>query len=154
MLGLPPLRYLRKTTLIFVVVFLCFLGHRLYVMFCHAPANDVAPTELVKNSYSVVCRNIVNGAPFGVDSVFQEHSRLYYYSPLKSVDWGMPGDSVRHVWFSGADTVERVACEVLGNFCVSSIAPELLHGGQWSVDAIQGSKLLSSRQFKVEAAGL
>ena len=31
MQGLPPIRYIRKTTLFFLVVFLCFIAHRILV---------------------------------------------------------------------------------------------------------------------------
>ncbi len=152
MLGLPPFRYLRKTTLVFALLFLFFLGHRIGVSF-HSP-EDTTPLDLEpeKMLYSVVCRNIVSGSPFGIDSSFQERSRLYYYS-LIGVRGTNLREPLRHIWFCGIDTLQNAPCTVADSICSSSISPELLHQGEWSVDLVQGRKLLSSRQFKVEAAG-
>ena len=131
---LPPLRYIRKTTLVFLVVFLCFIAHRIFVsvsgmeQFQHA-TKDEKKTPI----FSAVCRNIVGGAPFGVDSIFPVHTRLHFYSELPKLSWDIPQNTIED------------ACE-------SSIAPKNLGPGEWSVDAVNGRKLLSSRQFKVEPA--
>ena len=150
---LPPLRYIRKTTLVFLVVFLCFIAHRIFVsvsgmeQFQHA-TKDEKKTPI----FSVVCRNIVGGAPFGVDSIFPVHTRLHFYSELPKLSWDIPQNTIRHVWYNGADTVQIVYCTMLEDACESSIAPKNLGPGEWSVDAVNGRKLLSSRQFKVEPA--
>jgi hypothetical protein len=101
----------------------------------------------------VVCRNIVGGLPFGVDSVFQVHTRLHYYSEVPKLLWDVPVErKIKHIWFNGADTVQQVFCTLSDSTCESSIAPLLLAPGEWSVDAVEGRRLLSSRQFKVEPA--
>ena len=148
---MPPLRYIRKTTLIFLVVFLSFIGHRIFVSFS-AMENQQRKEEIKKSSplYSVICRNIVGGSPFGVDSVFPLHTRLHYYAELPKRAWAVPDGKIVHVWFNGADTVQKVVCTLAENACESSIAPQKLVPGDWSLDAVSGRKLLSSRQFKVE----
>lgn len=151
MKGLPPLRYLRKTTIVFLVVFLCFIAHCAYVALAKpARVSESSHASDSKIPYSVVCGNIVGGAPFGVDSVFPPHMRLHYYSELPKLAWDVPGRKVLHIWYNGADTVQKVACTLSDSACESSIAPKLLVSGEWSVDAVEGRKLLSSRQFRVE----
>ncbi len=151
MKGLPPLRYLRKTTLVFLVVFLCFIVHCVYVALdgSERVQEDGGASE-TKTLASVVCRNIVGGAPFGVDSVFPVHTRLYYYAELPTFAWDVPDRKVLHIWYNGADTVQKSFCTVSKSSCESSLAPQQLVPGEWSVDAVEGRKLLSSRQFRVE----
>ncbi|MCK9182516.1 MAG: hypothetical protein M0P13_06530 [Fibrobacteraceae bacterium] len=152
MQGLPPLRYLRKTTIVFLAVFLCFLGRRIYIAM-NADDGTVDITQSIdKPEYSVVCRNIIGGSPFGIDSVFPSRSRLYYYSMMPKLGWEAPQRQMMHIWFYGADTVQKVLCTPVDDACESSISPELLHAGDWSVDFVEGRNLLASRQFKVEAA--
>lgn len=154
MQGLPPVRYIRKTTLVFLVVFLCFIAHRLYVSVNDLESKKVNLThEDSLVTFNVVCRNIVGGLPFGVDSVFQVHTRLHYYSEVPKLLWDVPVErKIKHIWFNGADTVQQVFCTLSDSTCESSIAPLLLAPGEWSVDAVEGRRLLSSRQFKVEPA--
>lgn len=153
MKGLPPLRYLRKTTLIFLVVFLCFIAHCIYVALDRTEKlPDESGVSEAKTLTNVVCRNIVGGAPFGVDSVFPVHTRLHYYSELPKLAWEVPDRRVRHIWYNGADTVQKSFCVLSDSSCESSIAPQLLVPGEWSVDAVEGRKLLSSRQFRVESS--
>ena len=72
----PPLRNLRKTTIVVLAVFLGFLVHRIVVAYFGDVAfRDSAEAEL-SLAQSVVCSHIVNGSPFGVDSVFEEGMRL------------------------------------------------------------------------------
>ncbi len=151
MKGLPPLRYLRKTTLVFLVVFLCFIVHCIYVALgSPEKVREDGIVSETKTLASVVCRNIVGGAPFGVDSVFPLHTRLYYYAELPTFAWDVPDRKVWHIWYNGADTVQKSPCTLSKSSCESSLAPQLLVPGEWSVDAVEGRKLLSSRQFRVE----
>ncbi len=149
--NVPPFRYVRKTTLVLLTVFISFFVHRVIVSFSgdgtDGNAFDNSP---VKQLNGVVCRNIVDGAPFGVDSVFPMHTRLHFYSELPKLSWDVPDRKILHIWYNGADTVGKVWCKVDGNSCESSLAPQLLSAGDWSVDAVDGRKLLSSRQFRVE----
>ena len=79
---LPPLRNLRKTTVLVIAVFLGFLIHWILVAnWGRETIRDSAEAEL-SLAQSVVCSHIVNGSPFGVDSVFEEGMRLYYYSTV------------------------------------------------------------------------
>ena len=154
MQGLPPIRYIRKMTLFFLVFFLCFIAYLIFVSVNDLEAKKAHQTDKdSKAAYSVVCRNIVGGLPFGVDSVFQVHTRLHYYSAVPKLLWDVPVErKIKHIWFNGADTVQQVFCVMADTTCESSIAPVLLAPGEWSVDAVEGRRLLSSRQFKVEPA--
>ena len=77
MAKIPPLRNLRKTTILVIAVFLGFLIHRIVVAYMgDYSIRDYAEAELTL-AQSVVCSHIVNGSPFGVDSVFEEGMRLY-----------------------------------------------------------------------------
>lgn len=149
MAKLPPLRNLRKTTIIVIAVFLGFLIHRLIIIALgDTTVQETVETELTL-AQSVVCSHIVNGTPFGVDSVFEEGTRLYYYSTVSSVaQYGE--DTLMHVWFNGADTVQKLACNMSQDVCLTTIVPNLLKPGEWSVDLVVGHKLLSTRQFIVE----
>ncbi|MCQ2054522.1 MAG: hypothetical protein MJY82_04425 [Fibrobacter sp.] len=166
----PPLRSIRKTTILVLVVFLAFFVHRFYDMWVEDHAvQDVAETEL-SPAQSVVCRNVVRGTPFGVDSVFEENTRLYFYSTISNAV-RVSADSLVHIWFWGTDTIQVLPCDVKMadnrkgiedkpdvspsdfNVCHTEISPTLLKPGEWSVDLVAGRKLLSSRQFLIEAAG-
>lgn len=149
---LPPLRYLRKTTLLILAVFFCFIVHWIFSLFSPDEVSDGFPQAgKEKPVYSVVCRNIVSGSPFGIDSVFPLHTRLYYYSEVPQLAWNVPDRRIRHIWYHGGDAVLSVRCVMADSACESSIAPQQLFPGEWSVDAVEGKRLLSSRQFKVEA---
>lgn len=149
MAKLPPLRNLRKTTIVVVAVFLGFLIHRIVVVALgNATVQESVETELTL-AQSVVCSHIVNGTPFGVDSVFEEGTRLYYYSMVSSAAL-QSSDTLMHIWFNGADTVLKAPCNMSQDICLTTIVPNLLKPGEWSVDLIQGHKLLSTRQFLVE----
>ena len=66
---LPPLRNLRKTTVLVIAVFLGFLIHWILVAnWGRATIRDSAEAEL-SLAQSVVCSDIVKGWPVGVDSV-------------------------------------------------------------------------------------
>ena len=109
---------------------------------------DYAEAEL-SLAQSVVCSHIVNGSPFGVDSSFEEGMRLYYYSTVSSA-LQLKDDTLMHIWFNGADTVQKLACDMTQDVCLTTIAPALLKAGEWSVDLVAGRRLLSTRQFIVE----
>ncbi len=149
MAKLPPLRNLRKTTIIVIAVFLGFLIHRLVIIALGSTTvQETVETELTL-AQSVVCSHIVNGTPFGVDSVFGEGTRLYYYSVVSSAAQ-LGSDTLMHIWFNGADTVQKSACNMSQDVCLTTIVPNLLKPGEWSVDLVVGHKLLSTRQFVVE----
>ncbi len=149
MAKIPPLRNLRKTTILVIAVFLGFLIHRIVVAYMgDYSVRDYAEAELTL-AQSVVCSHIVNGSPFGVDSVFEEGMRLYYYSTVSSA-LQLGGDTLMHIWFNGADTVQKLACDMTQDICLTTIVPSLLKPGEWSVDLVAGRKLLATRQFTVE----
>lgn len=149
MAKIPPLRNLRKTTIFVIVVFLGFLIHRIVVAYMgDYSVRDYAEAELTL-AQSVVCSHIVNGSPFGIDSVFEEGMRLYYYSTVSSA-LQLGGDTLMHIWFNGSDTVQKLACDMTQDVCLTTIVPKLLSPGEWSVDLVAGRKLLSTRQFVVE----
>ena len=149
MAKIPPLRNLRKTTILVIAVFLGFLIHRIVVAYMgDYSVRDYAEAELTL-AQSVVCSHIVNGSPFGVDSVFEEGMRLYYYSTVSSA-LQLGGDTLMQIWFNGADTVQKLACDMTQDICLTTIVPSLLKPGEWSVDLVAGRKLLATRQFTVE----
>lgn len=151
MAGLPPLRYLRKSTALLALIFLIFFVHRVLVEMRGAElAPPVEPTPLAQ---SVLCRNIVGGAPFGADSVFfAGRNRVYVVSKWTDRSWGKT-DSLRHLWYRGGDVVLSEGCRKEPGYCSSSLAPEQLTAGDWSVDLVWGTRLLSSRQFRVLGDG-
>ena len=98
----------------------------------------------------------MQGTPFGVDSLFEENIRLYFYSTVSDVK-SFSLDTLKHVWFQGLDTIQVEICMVVDSkqsgvaSCHTEISPKLLKPGEWSVDLVAGRKLLSSRQFRIEA---
>lgn len=152
MAGIPPLRYLRKSTALLALIFSVFFIHRLLVGFVGSPAVTGADS-MPPLAQSVICRNIVNGSPFGVDSVFMAgRTRVYVVSSWKSHSLGM-GDTLRHIWYKNGDVIQSEDCGQVEDVCASSAAPEILLPGDWSVDLVLGRRLLSSRQFRVSGAG-
>lgn len=149
MTRVTTLRNLRKTTIIAVAVFFGFLIHRI-VAFCleDVSIRFASDTEL-NQAQSVVCSHIVNGSPFGVDSVFEEGTRLYFFSML-STSLKTESDTLMHIWYNGADTVQKSVCNVSMGVCHTTLVPNLLKPGEWSVDLAIGRRLLSTRQFIVE----
>lgn len=159
MAGIPPLRNIRKTTVLVLLVFFAFFVHRFIDIWIedHAVA-DVAETEL-SPAQSVICRNVVRGTPFGVDSVFDVNTRLYFYSTISNVKQ-FSKDTLKHIWFWGTDTIQVLLCESKTEssqadvgVCHTEISPKLLKPGEWSVDLVVGRKLLSSRQFMIDSTG-
>lgn len=150
MAGLPPLRSMRKTTVVLIVVFLAFVAHRI-IAFVLDDSNikDVENTEL-SLAQGVVCRHIVKETPFGADSVFEEGSRLYFYTIISNA---LQYDSLLHVWYKGMDTVQVLPCKVRKDYeaCYTEISPSMLTPGEWSVDLVLGRRLLYSEQFLIES---
>ncbi len=145
----PPLRNLRKTTVFAIVVFLSFFVHRFVSFFIDDSVNfsDNSDIEL-SPANSVVCRHIVNGEPFGSDSVFEENTRLYVFSSITN-SARYQEDTLVHIWFLGIDTIAVEPCNLTGDVCSSMLAAELVELGEWSVDLVAGRKLLASRQFRI-----
>lgn len=147
--ALPPLRYLRKTTLLMAVVLFSFLSHRVYVSFNQSFfSEDRALASVKKKVNGVICRNIIEDEPFGVDSVFQENTRLYFYAQFQDTLL-LHTSPVLQVWYLGADTILSKACVFKDGVCISSIRPDLLKAGKWSVDLVQEKKLWLSLEFLV-----
>ena len=167
MAGIPPLRNLRKTTLVVALVFLAFFVHRFVTFWMDDSSLQTFSGAELTPAQSVVCRDVVRGTPFGVDSVFEETTRLYFYSTISNAV-RYSGDTLLHIWFWGTDTIQKVPCilkveeirkgvETRGqsqtglSVCHTEIAPKLLKPGEWSVDLVAGRKLLSSKQFRIES---
>lgn len=149
MAKVSPLRNLRKTTIIVVAVFFGFLVHRIISVALEDVSIQSSPDAELTLAQSVVCSHIVNGSPFGVDSVFEEGTRLYYYSTLSS-SLMLGSDTLVHIWYNGGDTIQKSICNVSAGVCHTTIVPSLLKPGEWSVDLAAGRKLLSTQQFLVE----
>lgn len=140
-------RQLRKTSLFFLILFLVFVVHRVFNLFVEHSTQDGSIVELTspREAESVICHNIVGGAAFGIDSLFTENTRVYFYSRLM-LD-SIPPLELR--WFCGKDTMLITPCVCNGNICTSSMSPERLRIGEWSVDLVSGKKIIDSRQFLV-----
>lgn len=148
MTKVQPLRNLRKTTILVIAVFLGFLIHRIAVLCMDDVAiQDSADSELIA-AQGVVCSHIVNGSPFGVDSVFDVDSRVFFYTTV-SIATLAEEDTLIHIWFNGADTVLKAPCRLSGETCYTTLTPKLMKEGEWSVDFVADRKLLATRQFKV-----
>ncbi|MCF0222842.1 MAG: hypothetical protein HUK20_01095 [Fibrobacter sp.] len=145
-----PLRNLRKTTIVALAVLLSFFLHRVVIFFMDGDVVVESTETELSLAQSVLCSHIVNGSPFGIDSVFEEGSRLYYYSTVSAVAIG-DADTLMHIWFNGPDTVQKSFCKLSQESCYTSISPKLLKPGEWSVDLVAERKLLSTRQFVVES---
>ena len=111
MAGIPPLRNIRKTTVILVAVLLAFLVHRTVAYLSTDDSiKDAGNTEL-SLAQGTVCRHIVKETPFGADSVFEEGSRLYFYTTISSALKDRE-DTLWHVWYHGMDTVQVLPCNL------------------------------------------
>lgn len=152
MAGLPPLRRLRKTTIFLTVLFLLFFIHRMINFIAWERRSGTEENQSPIFATGVICANIVNKMPFGIDSVFQGNSRLYFYTTLRDFIPEHP-DSLRHVWYYGDSLTWDVFCQFSDNHCISSISSELLRTGEWSVDFRTEKKLLANRQFRIDAEG-
>ena len=167
MAGIPPLRNLRKTTIVVVIVFVAFFLHRFIDFWMESSSLQDAYGVELSPVQSVICRDVVRGTPFGVDTVFEENTRLYFYSTISNAA-SYSGDTLLHIWFWGTDTIQKERCVLKENdirkvkdersssksgfsVCHSEISPKLLKPGEWSVDLVAGRKLLSSKQFRIES---
>ena len=145
----PPLRNLRKTTIVVVAVFLAFFIHRI-VDFCLeevAVREDTSEVEQA-SAKGVVCTHVINGSPYGMDTTFDANTRLFFYSTAFKSSYA-EGDTLYHVWYNGLDTIQKSPCHLNGESCVSFLEARRVQPGEWSVDFLTGRKLLASRQFKV-----
>ncbi len=152
MAGIPPLRNIRKTTVILAAVLLAFLVHRTVAYLSTDDSiKDAGNTEL-SLAQGTVCRHIVKETPFGADSVFEEGSRLYFYTTVSSALKDRE-DTLWHVWYHGMDTVQVLPCNLKkdSEACITEILPALLKPGEWSVDLVSGRKLLYSQQFAIDS---
>ena len=148
MTKVQPLRNLRKTTILVIAVFLGFLIRRIVVFAMDDVAiQDSAESELTV-AQGVVCSHIVNGSPFGIDSVFDMDTRLYFYTSVSRAALA-DEDTLLHVWSNGADTIMKIPCHLSGETCYTTVDPKLMKEGEWSVDFVADRKLLATRQFKV-----
>jgi hypothetical protein len=147
-LGLPPLSRLRKGAALLVLLLVVFAISR-FVLWLTPQTQKQEPW--VAPATTVLCHNVADSRPLGIDSVFQQGGfRVYAYSY-----WDTPlfsSDSLWHVWYRGGQAVQTSYCAPAGKLCFTSMAPESLSVGHWSVDLIQNSRLLSSRQFSIIAA--
>ena len=76
----PPLRNLRKTTILAMVFFLGFFVHRMVLFFIDDEVSFTDNSDIeLSPANSVVCRHIVNGEPFGSDSVYETLRFFVYY---------------------------------------------------------------------------
>jgi hypothetical protein len=150
MISFKKIRQFRKTTLILLTLFLVFLFQVSFKGLSRHQGDsaiDAMQLTTLNNNSFVICRNIVNGEPFGLDSIFYANqNRVYFYSEL-------PPDSsgeINHVWFRELDTILKSNCPATESKCISSIMPGLLDSGLWSVDIVKGKKLIASKQFYVQ----
>ena len=167
MARIPPLRNLRKTTAVVVLVFFAFFVHRFVSVWMDDSSLQNFYGADLTPSQSVVCRDVVRGTPFGVDSVFEENTRLYFYSTISNA-MRYSSDTLLHIWFWGTDTIQKERCLIKTEdirkgiegkesaqsgigVCHTEISPKLLKPGEWSVDLVAGRKLLSSKQFRIES---
>lgn len=167
MAGIPPLRNLRKTTLLVALVFFAFFIHRFVTIWMDDASLQTFSGAELTPAQSVVCRDVVRGTPFGVDTIFEETTRLYFYSTISNAV-RYSDDTLLHIWFWGTDTIQKVPCilkteelrkgvdprgqsQSTLSVCHTEIAPKLLKPGEWSVDLVAGRKLLSSKQFRIES---
>ena len=142
-------KHVRKTTILLLVILLVFFIHRISSFFYDSeiPTETIDGLEKLKTE-SVVCHNVIGGHAFAIDSVFDKSSRIYFYSTL---DYKDSTKKMLHKWYLALDTIFITPCKRTGNVCISSISPERLRPGEWSVDLVSDSKILASKQFIVQS---
>jgi hypothetical protein len=104
----------------------------------------VGPSPRAADSVGMVfSRSMVDGVPFGEDSVFQSgRDRVHAYSRSPGVN------NLSHHWFWGGSLRYTAPCPAVA-ICVSSLPPDSLSVGDWSVDLVSGTNLVASRQFRI-----
>ena len=138
---------IRKTSWLAIGLVIVFVGHRFMYPFWHslhgtAQAGSVEfwPSD---STSLVVCRIMLEGKPFGVDSVFQVgRDRVHVFSQAAA----RPDLAAR--WYRGGVLVASTPC-ASGPLCHSSLGPDSLQEGDWSVDLVEMDHLLASRQFRM-----
>jgi hypothetical protein len=144
-LGLPPLSRLRKGAALLVLLLVVFAISRFVLWLT---PQEIPQEAWVAPANTIICHNVADSRPLGIDSVFRHGGfRVYAYS-----HWDAPlfsSDSLWHVWYQGGQAVQTSYCATAGKLCFTSMAPESLSVGHWSVDLVQDGRLLSTRQFTV-----
>jgi hypothetical protein len=147
MSSIPPLSRLRKGAALLAVLLVVFALSR-FVLWL-SPKEETQEVW-VASAFTEICHNVADSKPLGIDSLFELGAfRIYAYS-----HWDTPlpsADTLWHVWYQGSNAVERRPCLPQGKLCYTSLAPESLSVGRWSVDFVQNHRLLSSQQFRVTA---
>lgn len=144
-----PARYqnLRKSTLFIIFFVLFFVVFQLAGSLREKGKYTETLPEMKTSAPRAkmeICGNIVDGKPFGVDSIFPAlRARVFAYTKIAE-----PVDR-KLIWYYEADSVFSDVCDAEEEVCISSLAPEVLQVGLWSVDLMSGNQLLASRQFSV-----
>lgn len=140
----PAFLRIRKSAWFGIGLILFFLFRSIW------PQIGIHKTDLKKTTVStidsvslVLCHNVLDGVPFGVDSEFHAgRDRVHAFSI------GPKTASMSHIWFFRGDSIARTDC-LGGGICHSSLSPDSLRNGDWSVDLMVGRKLLASHQFRI-----
>lgn len=141
---------IRKTAWIAVLLLLLFSLHKTW-----QTASQVKPVAVQANSDSIAiqatdleaivfCRGIVDQKTFSIDSEFID-GRDRVYAVVNTRNFALP---TKLVWYWGGVEVSRMECPPQEQ-CISSLGPDSLSVGNWSVDWIQGKRLLASKQFRM-----
>lgn len=137
---------IRKSAWFAVALLVLFFIHNAFLTQVAEPVTSPEPSadSLGTDSLSLLfCRGIVDSVPFGIDSEFYERRDRVY-----AVVQGDSLPDLELVWYSGGNEKARFPC-VKDLPCLSSLGPDSLAVGEWSVDVILGRRLLASRQFRI-----
>jgi hypothetical protein len=146
---LPPLNNLRKSVVLFVFLFFCFILYRLF--FFETATNSPEPQKKNQSTYTEMCLLVVSGMPMNVDTVFNLKNgtnKIFAYSFL-GTDLKVK-DTLWHIWYYEDEEVKKNECQLQNSACFSSISADSLRKGKWSVDIRQSGILLNVKQFSVE----
>lgn len=134
---------IRKSSWLVVLLAIVYVATRMVSDFNGTPKeSEQGGAPVVRESYSlVISRSKVDGMPFGEDSLFHRNKdRVHFFTRSQ----GFQG--VAHRWYYLDSMVLESPCEQSA-LCESSLSPESLWVGEWSVDLMHGNHLLGSRQF-------
>jgi len=137
-------RFLRVRKSAWFVLFLMVILviERIGPTFWHS-SHTTAATPTSDSLRLILAKGWVDGNAFEIDSIFDVgRARVYVIAkgetgPRATVQW----------YWEGTRQTEQV-CQAI-NPCVTSLGPDSLHIGNWSVDLVEGNHLLASRQFHV-----
>ncbi len=139
---------IRKTAWIAVLLLLLFSLHKTWQTAAQVePEHTQAKTANIRApglDSIVFCRGIVDQKTFSIDSEFID-GRDRVYAVVNTRRFATP---TKLVWYWGGTEVSRMECPPQGK-CISSLGPDSLSVGNWSVDWIQGKRLLASKQFRM-----